>query len=285
MDPLFASAGIGALSSLIGGVIGGGTAASVNRNQEAQADANRTMQMAFATRGLTWRGEDAMEGYKRTGIHPLALLGTQGPSYTPTTFMPAENPIGRSIDSAGQNVSRAIMAGADRDIRSRALDLQTTVVENSAKRGSLENELLELNIAAAKARLMQGQGPPMPNVNGTINHPGVEPKIFPDVSVSRTPRGGYVVLPGKEAQERMEEIFGLGPEWFMRNRAWLVTPEARQWVKRFLPSPGEYKEWQYNPPTGEWLPSYKDYGDRHFTNPDVARGADRWRRIYEGGMQ
>lgn len=273
VDPFFGSV-LAAGTNLLGGLIGGGAKEAANKQQEAQFDYNARQQMAFATRGLTWRAEDAMEAYKRTGIHPLAMLGVSGPTYSPTfTAFDSSNPVGEGVARAGQDISRSINATADRELRGAALKLQEAALNTSAERGQLENELLKTRIASERMRLAQQSGPAMPKPGASetdINFPGVEKQIIPDVTVVRTPRGGYVVVPGKEVQSRMEEMFGLGPEWFSRNRAWLATPEAREWVQKFLPKPPSNQEWRYHVPTGEWLPSYIDYPDRHMF-PDVGR--------------
>lgn len=263
IDPFFGSV-LAAGTGLVGGILGQGSQAAANKQQEAQFNANLQQQIAYATRGLTWRAEDAMEAYKRTGIHPLAMLGVSGPTYSPmvsTSF--GGSPIGEGIAKAGQDISRGLHATADRELRGKALAIQEAALNTSAERGYLENELLKTQIASQRMRLQQMSSPAVPNPGEQVNFPGVERDVIPDTTVVRTPRGGYVVVPGKEVQSRMEEIFGLGPEWFVRNRAWLGTPEARQWVQKFLPKPPPYHEWRYHIPTGEWLPSYIDYPDRH----------------------
>lgn len=266
---------IGAAGSLIGGILGQSSQSDARKAAEAHNNQQIELQRQFAQSGLQWRADDAMAAYKKTGIHPLAMLGVQGPTYSPTNFVGSgSSPMGDAIASAGQGVSRAMLASQSEATRKEAL---APLMDLQLKRGSLENELLEVRIASEKARLAQSATPSIPTgAAPTINHPGVEPNIFPDVSVARTPRGGYVVLPGKKAQERMEEIFGLGAEWFGRNRAWLATPEARQWVKAFLPKPPSNQEWRYNIPTGEWLPSYINYPDRHLPDVDTARGVRRY---------
>lgn len=269
---------IGAAASVGGGILNSINAGSARDAQEANINAQMAMQREFATTGLQWRAGDAMKAYEATGIHPLALLGVNTPSYTPVSasFEP-DRSIGNALSDAGQGVSRALMASASEETRRKAME---PLMNLQLQRMEKENTILDLRIASEEARLLQQSAPGIPTgpgvSNGTISFPGVEKKIIDDVTVARTPRGGYVVLPGKEAQERMEEIFGLGPEWFARNRAWLVTEQARQWVKRFLPAPPNYHEWRYHPPTGEWLPSPIDYPDRHLPNLHVARGVQRY---------
>lgn len=260
-DALIAAAG-----SLIGGGISQAGQRVANERASDQAANNIALQKEFAQTGVTWRARDAMRAYGETGIHPLILMGAPGATYSPqsTAFVP-ETGVGEGLHQAGQNIGRSIAASADRSLREKALALQESQMQSLAERGQLENEALRLRIASEKMRLAQMSMPGVPAVKSEqeIMFPGVENKIIPDVSVARTPRGGYVILPSKQAQERMEEIFGLGPEWWMRNRAWLATPEARDWARKYLPAAPSYKEWRYHAPTGEWLPHYQDYPDRH----------------------
>lgn len=278
IDPFFGSV-LSAGASLLGGLFGSSDADKKNEMAANAAATQQGLQMDAMQHGITWRMRDIMRAYKESGVHPLALLGVQGPTYTPVTQAFQPSPLGESISRAGQDIARGMHASADRDLRGAALDLQRKALNDAAERGGLENDLLRVRIASEQARLVQSNNPPMPDAG--VNFPGVENKINPDVSLSRTPRGGYVVIPGKAVQERMEEMFGLGPEWFARNRAWLATPEARSWVQKFLPRPPQYHEWRYNIPTGEWLPSPVDYPDRHMPNAETARGVNR---LIQGGF-
>lgn len=261
--------------------LGGGIMNSIQAGnaRDAQADnlnAQMAMQREFATTGLQWRAGDAIKAYEATGIHPLALLGVNTPTYTPVSasFEP-DRSIGNALSDAGQGVSRAMMASASEETRRQAIE---PLMKLQLERGNLENQVLRLRIASEEARLLQQSTPSVPTGPGpgTISHPGVESKIIDDVTVTRTPRGGFVTLPSEAAQQRMSEMFGLGPEWFARNRLWLTSPEARQWVKKYLPAPPAYHEWRYNAPTGEWLPSPIDYEDRHLPNTARARGVQRY---------
>ena len=97
-----------------------------------------------------------MNAYQESGINPLALLGVQGPTYSPVT--PAfigGNPVGEGIARAGQDISRGIHATADRELRAASLALQKKSMEDAAERGGLENELLRIKILSEMQRLNQ----------------------------------------------------------------------------------------------------------------------------------
>lgn len=254
---------VSAGAKLIPGLVGDGS-----DKQEAQWNANFELQQRMAEHGTLIRARDVMRAYSETGIHPLSLMGMNPANASPVASVGGSSSNWRKgVADAGQDIGRAISATAGHRERE---ELRAITVQ----RGNLENELLRVQIANQVQALERNAniGPPLPSDGSkalipgqgeTVNHPGVESKVLPDVSVARTPRGGYVVIPGKEAKERMEEMFGLGPEWFTRNRLWLATPEARQWVQKYLPPPPANMEYTYHAPTGEWLPGYKKYEDRH----------------------
>lgn len=215
IDPFFGSV-LGAASNLIGGAIGHGSAQSANRASEAQFDANLRRQDELAHHGIQYRAQDVMRAYKATGIHPLALLGVQGPTFTPSSSVFTQSPLGDAVGRAGQDVSRGIHATADRRLRGEALDIQRIGLKQAAERGALENELLRLQISSAQQRLVQGSGPSMPS-----------PNVFPDVvsliqgnpdagqrhtdpgvayrRFSSHPSGGLIPTMSKEYQESTED--------------------------------------------------------------------------------
>lgn len=273
---------IGAGANLVGGLINSAQS-NVNAGRAADSAAdNIALQKEFATTGITWRGRDVMRAYGETGIHPLALLGVQGPSYAPVNMVGStDTHVGDAISNAGQGISRAMLAAQSEDKR---MDHMMKLANINLEGAELDNAYKRLRIQSEAMRLRQQLTPGIPTGNKSEAEtvfPGVEPKIIPDVTVTRTPRGGYVTLPSEAAQQRMSEMFGLSSEWFSRNRAWLATPEAREWVKKYLPPPPYGMQWRYHVPTGEWLPSGGDYPDRHFSNPQSGRNA---RRIQELGL-
>lgn len=273
---------IGAAATGIGGLLNHFSSNNARDQAAEQYNQQIAQQREFATTGLQWRAGDAMKAYEATGIHPLAMLGVQGPSYTPVNMVGSANTsLGDAVSSAGQGITRAMLAAQSEDKR---MEHMTKLANINVEGAELDNAYKRLRIQSEALRLRQQLTPGVPNVGQSeakTMFPGVEPKIIDDVTVTRTPRGGYVTLPSEAAQQRMSEMFGLSTEWFSRNRAWLATPEAREWVKKYLPPPPYGMQWRYHVPTGEWLPSGGDYPDRHFTNPQSGRNA---RRMQELGL-
>lgn len=197
------------------------------------------MQRQFAQAGLRWRASDAMEAYKSTGLHPLAMLGVSGPSYSPVNFVgSANNSMGDAIARAGQGIGRAIDAtSSQRERLEHAGRLDALVLE----RAGLENELLRTRIASENAVTRQSSAPAMPvgarwMVDGQGNAPGAlvkekpmerspgnpgalhtEPGSVTDLGFART-RTGYAPLKSKDTQDRQEEDNIGSFTWNLRNR-------------------------------------------------------------------
>lgn len=254
-DPLGAL--IGAGSNILGGILGqiqgnvnAGRAQDMANNQAA-------FQKEFAHEGITWRVRDVMRAYGESGIHPLALLGVQGPSYTPVSYqMDSNNDLGKGIAGAGQDLSRALAAASDRegrDAMARRFDALTT------ERMGLENELLRSRIASERARLIQGVGPAAPSgawpvmdgqgVNTELRapvaqgpgfvkddamsyrvpsaHPSHGPMAVPSVEWSLNSDGSYSPLMSKAYKERTEDQMLPGLKHFLANTVWpMFSPSS-----------------------------------------------------------
>lgn len=254
IDPFFGSV-LAAAANIGGGLVGGGSSRKANELAEEQATANRQAQLTAMQHGITWRAQDVMNAYKSTGIHPLALLGVQGPTYSPVSSAFTTSPVGESIGRAGQDISRGMHATADRELRGAAIKVQQDMLGIARERGTLENELIRTQIASERARLSQVSAPPMPSPNQRWSLPGVADTtmLHRDIALRRdpsredssTPGVGYLSMPdgslmpvkSKEAQERLEDdVLGnlkhfvqreLGPSFWERDPGRAASPGMR----------------------------------------------------------
>lgn len=243
-----ASSAGNAIGSIAGGLV-----------QRSASKAQTRYQKDFAQKGIQWRVADA----KKAGIHPLAALGAQVPSYTPQ----AVGDLG--LSAAGQDIGRAVSAGMNGQQRQ-----QRRLGQLAVERSELENELLRSQIAkertappalpsATGTGAFQGQGDAVNIVPQEYSASGGRPSrdagASPDISFARTDRGGYTVLPSKDAKERMEDM--LVPEimWSLRNQlipaiSGLTPPDPKEY-----PLPKGYKYWAWNPLKQEFEPSNKPH--------------------------
>lgn len=199
-----------------------------NRNySRAMAERNIALQREFAQHGIRWKMEDA----KAAGIHPVAALGAGGASFAPISVgdtAPADAPrsrIGDALMDMGQNVSRAVKATQTADDRFR-----TQMQELELEGKKLENTLIGQRIAAIQRAQL---GPTQPDAASAE-----EPIIQPDITYTKTKRGGIAPVPSESFADRAEDQFIPQMAWAARNMLLPQTPNR---------SPGKGRQWTWNP--------------------------------------
>lgn len=245
---------ISAGSNVIGGLIG-------QKSAEKQQKQNIQLQKDFAQHGIQWKVEDA----KAAGIHPLAALGAQTISYSPSSV--GSSSLASGIAGAGQDISRAINSTRSESGR---LDAYTKTLQDlQLRRAGLENELLASQIAkinqagttppmptAGDRYLIDGQtqsglkaplvtDSPLKRVTGDPGEPSHEPGAVTDLGYART-RSGWAPVMSKDVQERLEEDFLGSIAWNLRNR--LAPTLFSSQANPPLAVPRDEDEyWVYNP--------------------------------------
>lgn len=246
---------IGAAGSVVGGLLGQSASAQANeQNYQAQKE--------FAQNGIRWRVADA----KAAGLHPLAALGAQTPSYTPSAFVGDTSWMGDAAQSLGQGIGRAAEAKmtAKERARERAVADQSVALSMETKR--LQNQFLETQIAAQKQDMAlqlarsaamavrtQQAVPGMPSIggDGTViagqaqAYPNALTKNKPAEIVSSMPgrvqsqagyspdysfvsgHSGKVSVPSDANANAAQDNLLLQIEWMLRNR---VVPFASQFI-------------------------------------------------------
>lgn len=154
-----AGGGISALGSLVGGAVSA-------TNSRKVAAMNIKAQKEFAQNGIQWKVNDA----KQAGIHPLAALGAQTTSFTPSYV---GDGMGEAIANMGQNLGRAVESTMNAKQRKDAESLRQFMEFNKfdAEMQNLNarTKLLEAQTAnqLKQASIMsQPKNPPFPMVNG-----------------------------------------------------------------------------------------------------------------------
>lgn len=187
-----ALAGAGQAASGIAGLFGGG-GGNNNQMQLAIMREQAQLQREFAQQGIQWRVADA----KAAGIHPLYALGGGGASYSPSAVSIGTgggSDIGSDLARMGQGVSRAVAAVSSKEDRADSA-YQSQMRIMGLERASLENRLLETQIAASQGALMRGQvGPGIPTGPSTITGPSGTYDAKPPEVLNNNPQ-----RPGAEA--------------------------------------------------------------------------------------
>lgn len=262
MDPLIGGALISGASSLLGGLFGKSSQEKANRE-------NIKLQREFAQNGIQWKVADA----KAAGLHPLAALGAQTASFSPSIV--GDTSFGTGVAQAGQDLGRAIQSTRTQDQRVGAYE--KTVQDLTLQRMGLENTLLASQISkanqpatgpampsAAQRWLVDGQGQtslpaspvipvergalvsdqPLQRTNADPSFPSREPGALTDVGFARMSSGGYSPVPSADVKQRIEDDFFNQLQWNIRNK---VLPtfgynESPPGVE--LP---RGKKWRYDP--------------------------------------
>nr|QJB19883.1 MAG: DNA pilot protein [Microvirus sp.] len=256
-----------AFPSVAGDVIGGIISkeeGAHNRNQQDQINQrNYDMQTEFAKNSLRWKIEDA----KAAGIHPLAALGAQGYSATPSYISSGpDNSMSNMARSMGQNISRAITATSTSHERAvQKLQLENMGLENELLRNRVESEKRVLSQSgpsfpsATKDTYLTGQGDipkalgndprvqdqPLRRIVSDPSDSSKEAGAIPDFNFARTAGGRYVVVPAADVKQRIEDDWLAEQQWKIRAYKNVITGKIRlPDGRRAIP----------NPLTGELIP-------------------------------
>lgn len=138
-------AAIGAIGSIAGGLLSGG--GSDGPSTKTQLYWNHQNQKEFARNGIRWRVADA----KRAGIHPLAALGAQTHSFSPTVVAPdGGSNLGAHVAQLGQDIGRAVDATRTRAERFREIE---EAKAREARTHARQEQMDQLNLERHRADL------------------------------------------------------------------------------------------------------------------------------------
>lgn len=276
-------AALGAIGSIAGGLFGMGGAQAGGRaavkgakiNARAALRANRKnlkWQKRFAKRSVQWRARDA----RRAGIHPLAALGMQGMTFSPSFVggSPGDGLIqsgqmqAAAAGEMGQAIGRAATALGDVDDRNNEflmkmqdLQLQNAQLNNAVLASQVANLNQPGNPPATPTNrwLVDGQGQtslgrspliqdqPLKRVVGNPKASSQEPGSVTDIGFLRTAAGGMAPVMSTDAKERLEEDWIGGLLWNVRNRI------LQNLQLNMNPPPDMVRPW-YNPIDQSYMP-------------------------------
>lgn len=221
---------------------------------------NIAMQKEFAQNGVRWRVNDAISA----GLHPLAAIGAQGASYSPTSIsQETDRSSSDFLSRTGQNISRAI--SATRTINERkmaALQLEGAQLDNDYKRALIINMgRTGPSFPGGNGNFMGGQGdsdgllmdirPVKKNVSQPLR-PAQEAGWRPDVSYSRTDTGMAPVIPEGLSESLEDDMVGK-ILWRVRNQ-FLQNFDSTSGKPPANQLPRGYVDWHWSRTKQEWQP-------------------------------
>lgn len=248
---------------LLGDVVGGFMEQDENakaRNQQDQTNQkNYDMQKEFAQMGLRWKVADAMAA----GIHPLAALGASGYSASPSYVSGGpDNSKSDMVKSMGQNISRAVSAGATAPERAMmAEQIRGMTLDNNLKEYQLKKTITDMNSVPAFPTYgannnMSGGGVSdlfgrSDQIQASVEIPPASQTTF---EVTRT---GLRPQPSRQLAQANQNSMLSNISWdidnkvvpFMSGRASTVKPDPRRY-----PLPRWADTYRWNRWAGEWQP-------------------------------
>lgn len=254
------------IASLAGPVVQGGLDyLQGKKNREAAQDANAAniaTQKEFAQNGIRWKVEDA----KAAGIHPLAALGANTMSFSPSVVGAPDTTAG-TFGEMGQNISRAISATRTEEERTLAKiqlaqaesNLEGSQIENMIKLSQLQKLSPGNPAFAGSTNFMPGQGDsglvtvkPKERVVSQPGAPHQEAGWVPDLGFARTATGLTPVVPESLSESLEDDVIGK-LLWRLRNQVMPnVSPGGLAPPKNMLPE--GYSHWEWSVKQQEWQP-------------------------------
>lgn len=291
---LFSSIGsiFGGVGSAVGGIVDGvlGMKSDKDKSQAQQqaaqqaAQLNYEQQKEFAQHGIRWRVEDA----KEAGLHPLAALGAQSPSYTPTfqsdAFYqePTSSVLSRGLHSMGQNISRAKAAKIQEEDRAlenawkaaqiKRLEADTALSQAQASKMVVDSQQLPPALSGIgvnnHGQVIDGQPDSgLASVNNLIkvspsqsetnfpSRPGTAHATVPDIAFARTNDGGFALTRSDSLANRMDDDIVGNILWHFRNSIpQLWESERVKPPKAWLPKGAS--RWFFDITRGAWYPRF-----------------------------
>ena len=255
MGAIIAAAAIAAAAT-----VGGG--AMAQRSQRRGIEMIRDMQYDLATQGIRYKVADA----KAAGIHPLYALGAQ--TYQAPALPVGDGALGRSVQSAGQNLASAVERSQTRADSQEELRMLKMWAAQEYQYGELQNRKLALEVAGMqRAQRNRTQvGPGAPRVNMKVEEVPTQDVASPELLEGQGVRvpwpwfGELSSTAGRPSQQTIEDMYGgivgelYGLGWQLRDAQNAAKKAIRDWLRghgirrpgdvpRPKQKPGGYGRW------------------------------------------
>lgn len=237
---------IGAAGSLLGGLFG-------KKSTEKANDQNVKLQREFAQNGIQWKVADA----KAAGVHPLAALGAQTTSFSPSIV--GDTSLSSGISNMGQDIGRAVSASSSSNQRKEALGNQILELQLQSLKLDNQGKFIGNSMLASQAARQAQVGPPFPSASGSTNT-GIPGQAMAPVGRSDLQLGGIPIYndPSITNAGAAEDVMGEPGDWLFGGakivsaiRQALTDPKTRQAWLNAAPQHGPMNygpQRKYRPP-------------------------------------
>lgn len=298
---------LGGVASAVGSILGGKQSAD---SAMALNSLNYQQQKEFAQNSIRWKVADA----KAAGLHPLAALGAQGTSFTPSFQMGNQSDYSW-LGDLGQYAGRAIEAKMTERERAQQQMLRDQDAKLNLENKKLQNDLLRSQIRSTENALLRQSGgiPAMPLASNTQTSgqkirgqaqsysTGETKKVPVEVKASQPGRpwqqaghsgetqliqtgpNTYSLQMSDAAREATEDNFLGKLQWYWRN----YGGETVRMFSGKHPNAPDIKtppgtRWHWDPINGEFYIGPSVFGNRSARSKALPRSVN-WRSRHYGG--
>lgn len=260
---------LGAVGSIAGGLLG-------NKAAKKQAQRDYQNQKEFAQNTIQWKAQDA----EKAGISKVYAMGAPTASFSPSSVGSNFN----FLESAGQNIGRAIQSGQSPAGKATGFDRAAQTVQLEGMQ--LDNDLKRTQIASLQKTWAQPGTPPgapdrpyaipgqpisidAPTLKqetkldvGAPGEPALVPGSTPEVLLTDTVSGGRSFVPPPAMQEALESMGKFGTFQYMMRNGLLPLVFDSYRPAQFRSGASSGYAYTYNPLTGEYhrVKSPRRYG-------------------------
>lgn len=236
---------------LIGGFMAQDEGAKARNQQDRINQMNYDMQKEFAQNSLRWKVQDAIAA----GIHPLAAMGAQGYSASPSAIATGpDNSMSNMVRGMGQNISRAVQATQTQSERvATRLAEERMMLENEGQ--ALQNQILrkQLNPALPSSNVVET---PLTRVAAEKERNWQEVGSYPSVAYMQSPTGLVPVMPPNLA-EALESDQSNQLQWALRYKGGPNVAPSERPANAKLPRWASGWDWSFK--YQEWQPKTEKY--------------------------
>lgn len=229
---------ISAGSNLVGGLLGNSSASSINQSNQNFAREQFEYQKALHQNQLQWRVEDA----KKAGLHPLAGIGVQAPSFSPVSA--STTPLDYSwIGDLGQSANYgATKAKSSKDQETMiGLQIRGMELDNEYKQAQIDQMKVD-TLASSIASNQALRSPSAPSVNATSPvNTGLRSPEGSAYHVWDMGDGNFDILMNPDYQQTIGDEFGQVATTLKA----ITRAKQGVWI-----NPEDGRSYVYNPHTG-----------------------------------
>jgi hypothetical protein len=249
------SSALGAASNLYGAQM---ASDATQRANELNAELTREqmeLQKEFAQKGVRWRTLDA----KKAGIHPLAALGANTISYSPSMIgAQTDDHMARAVADVGSKLGQNISNKMMRSVQAESAQIALQMAQSQLRGSELENDLLQKQIDSFNS----------------------QPKTLDGIDINSGSPSDYVTVKPAErvtsySRDTAAQEAGTHP-----SIRWHVAPDG----KSMIPTMSESYKQSTEDSLIQELPWYLDYATKIMKKELPLPPKEQWKKVWPNAV-